>query len=41
MPPIDVPWTNTRSSPTASRRAAPSAAQPSIEYSSRGDDEAP
>ena len=30
MPPIDVPCTSTRSSPTASSSAAPSSAQPSM-----------
>ena len=41
IPPIDVPWTRTRSSPSASSSFAPSSAQPSIEYHSRGLVEAP
>ena len=41
IPPIEVPWTRTRSSFSASRSFAPSAAHPSIEYHSRGLVEAP
>ena len=36
MPPIDVPWTSTRSRPSASSSLAPSSAHPSIVYHSRG-----
>ena len=36
MPPIEVPWTSTFFRPSARTSAAPSSAQPSMVYGSRG-----